>query len=139
MLTDASAMVALLDRKDMNHPRCVDLLKSRSREVLLTTWPCFTEAMYLLHCVGGWDYQDKLWNLYRSRRLALHELSARETAALAPMMENYANVPMDLADASLMAVAETLSLREIFSLDSDFLIYRTARGGVLEVVPTAIS
>ena len=39
-----------------------------------------------------------------------------------------------MADASLVAVAESLSLSRIFTIDSDFYFYRLAEGAVLEVV-----
>jgi predicted nucleic acid-binding protein len=50
-------------------------------------------------------------------------------------MEKYSDAPMDLADASLVAVAESLSLGRVFTLDSHFRIYRLADGSVLELVP----
>ena len=53
-------------------------------------------------------------------------------------MSQYADTPMDLADASLMVAAEALGATRIFSLDSDFYIYRTAAGGVLEVPPDPV-
>ena len=46
-------------------------------------------------------------------------------------MEKYSDLPMDLADASLMALAEARQIREIISLDADFSIYRTLKGKVL--------
>ncbi len=50
-------------------------------------------------------------------------------------MEKYSDTPMDLADASLVAVAESLSPRRVFSVDSDFHVYRLQDGTALEVVP----
>ncbi len=50
-------------------------------------------------------------------------------------MNRYQNVPMDLADASLVAAAETLNDRKVFTLDSDFRIYRLADGSAFEIVP----
>lgn len=50
------------------------------------------------------------------------------------LMEKYKDVPMDLADASLVAVAESRNIRSIFTLDSDFFIYRMADGSVLDVL-----
>ncbi len=41
---------------------------------------------------------------------------------------------MDLADASLIAAAEALSLKRIFTIDSDFYVYRLADGSSLEVI-----
>ncbi len=49
-------------------------------------------------------------------------------------MAQYADLPMDLGDASLVAVAEARGYRTIFTIDSDFYIYRLADGTVLEVV-----
>ena len=42
---------------------------------------------------------------------------------------------MDLADASLVVVAESRTLRRVFTTDSDFYLYRLADGSALEVVP----
>lgn len=49
-------------------------------------------------------------------------------------MKKYQDVPMDLADASLVAIAENRSLRRVFSLDKDFFVYRLSDGSALEVV-----
>ncbi len=66
--------------------------------------------------------------------LLLHDLTADETDRMAVLMEKYHDTPMDLADASLIVAAESLSLRRIFAVDSDFYIYRLADGASLEVV-----
>ena len=50
-------------------------------------------------------------------------------------MEQYASRPMDLADASLIALVEAENHTRIFSIDSDFYIYRLANGTALDVVP----
>ena len=54
---------------------------------------------------------------------------------MAALMDEYHDLPMDLADASLIAAAECLGVRQIFTLDSDFHIYRLADGSAMEVVP----
>ncbi|MDF5731266.1 MAG: ester cyclase [Rhizonema sp. PD38] len=51
------------------------------------------------------------------------------------MMRQYQDLPMDLADASLVSAAETLNISRIFSLDSDFYIYRFQRTKAFEVIP----
>ena len=53
---------------------------------------------------------------------------------MAALMRQYSDTPMDLADASLIAVAESQSLRRVFTLDGDFYIYRLADGSALEIV-----
>jgi predicted nucleic acid-binding protein len=91
--------------------------------------------MYLLGRVGGFRYQAALWRFRITAPLTLHDLTAAEVERMAALMERYQNVPMDLADASLIAVAESRSLRRIFTIDSDFYIYRMANGSALEVIP----
>lgn len=51
------------------------------------------------------------------------------------LMEQYRDIPMDLADASLVATAESLNQRRIFTLDRDFQIYRFRGNQSFEVVP----
>jgi predicted nucleic acid-binding protein len=90
--------------------------------------------MYLLGEVGGYRYQDKLWTLRGSGRLRLADLNGDETDRAEILMEQYRNVPMDLADASLIAVAESRGIIQIFTLDSDFYVYRLADGSVLPII-----
>lgn len=134
ILTDTGPLVALLDADDPSHVACVAAAQSLPTGPLLTTWPCFTEAMYLLGEVGGYPYQAALWSLQTTGRIVLLDLTREEMDRMAALMEKYQDTPMDLADASLVAVAESRSLRRVFSIDSDFFIYRLSDGSALEVV-----
>ena len=67
--------------------------------------------------------------------LRLHTPTSLETARVLHLMEQYADRPMDLADASLVALAEAEGYTRIFSIDEDFYIYRLADGTALEVLP----
>ncbi len=135
MLTNTGPLVALLDKDDSNHAVCVNAAKSLPATSLLTTWPCFTEAMYLLGEVGGYRYQAELWRLISTQKLLLHNLTSIEVERMMELMEKYQDTPMDLADASLVAIAESHSLNHVFTLDSDFRFYRLADGSVLEIIP----
>jgi predicted nucleic acid-binding protein len=134
ILTDTGPLVALLDRDDPNHQAGLKAALALPSTPLLTTWPCFTEAMYLLGSVGGFQYQAPLWQMIGTNRLVLHEATVAERRRMSTLMETYRDRPMDLADASLVAVAESLSLRQVFSFDSDFNFYRLADGQVLELL-----
>lgn len=134
MLTDTGPLVALLDRSENSHARCARVLAGLAQP-LLTTWPVFTEAMYLIGRVFGWPGQATLWRLVEQRALQLVELSDHSAARMRVLMEQYSNVPMDLADASLVAIAEERRLDRVFTLDSDFRIYRLPRGGSFTIVP----
>ena len=133
-LTDTGPLVALLDEDDDLHLSCVLASKRLPMEPMLTTWPCFTEAMYLLGDVGGHRYQSRLWTLRASGSLILHGLTLVETDRMQALMMKYEDTPMDLADASLVVTAESRSLTRIFTVDSDFYVYRLADGSALEVI-----
>ena len=135
ILTDAGPLVALLDADDPHHTRCLTVAQRLPPNPLLTTWACFTEAMYLLGEVGGYRYQAALWNLRRTGRLILHDLAPAEVDRMAVLMEKYQDTPMDLADASIVVVAETRSLRRVFTIDTAFRVYRLSDGSALEVIP----
>ena len=135
ILTDTGPLVALLDKDDVHHAACVAASKRLPSGPLLTTWPCFTEAMYLLGEVGSYRYQAELWKLRQTGRLVLHDLMPAEVDYMVRLMEKYQDAPMDLADASLIAVAESRMLHRVLTLDSHFRIYRLSDGAMLEVVP----
>ena len=90
--------------------------------------------MYLLGVVGGYRYQNTLWQLRRDGRLILVDTTDKDADRMDALMAQYTNVPMDLADASLAAVAESRGYRRVFTIDSDFYVYRLADGSFLEVV-----
>jgi predicted nucleic acid-binding protein len=84
---------------------------------------------------GGFPVQAVLWRWRTTRRLFLHDLTAAEVDRMVGLMEQYRDRPMDLADASIIAAAEHVSMRRLFALDRDFYMYRLADGSALELVP----
>ncbi len=133
-LTDAGPLVALIDADEPQHEAC-RLTLAALRLPLLTTWPAFTEAMYLLARAGGPIGQQALWKLVLTGRLEIAELSRTAVERSAALMTKYADRPMDLADASLVALSEERGDRRIFTLDGDFDIYRLHGRGRFEVIP----
>jgi uncharacterized protein len=134
ILTDTGPLVALIDRRDANHALCVEAVRRLPAEPLVTTWPCFTEAMYLLRRAGGHPAQIALWKLLRDRRLVMHDLAPDDVKRMEMLMYQYRDKPMDLADASIVATAEALATQRLLSLDSDFRIYRLSNGSTLDIV-----
>ena len=133
-LTDAGPLVALADAKDGYHAACVAAAETLPPGPLVTTWPCLTEAMYFLGEAGGHRYQDRLWALRRVGRLVLLDLTEAEADRADELMAKYHDLPMDLGDASLVAVAGSRGHRRVFTVDRDFYVYRLADGSALEVV-----
>jgi len=91
--------------------------------------------MYFLGDLNGWNGQEALWRFVERGALAIHIPSDYEIRRTRELMEKYSDTPMDLADASLVAAAETLRLRRIFTLDSDFRIYQINGTVSFEIVP----
>lgn len=133
-LTDAGPLVALIDADEAAHEVCA-LVLNGLRLPLVTTWPAFTEAMYLLSRGGGAPAAQALWKLASSGRLEIAELSRSAFERSAQLMTKYADRPMDLADATLVALAEERGDRQIFTLDRDFHVYRLPGRQRFEVVP----
>jgi predicted nucleic acid-binding protein len=102
---------------------------------MLTTWPVFTEAMYLLGDARGWNAQRALWQMIDRNALEIADLEANNVARSRALMEKYRDTPMDIADATLVAVGEALGLKRVFTLDSDFEIYRYRGREMFEIVP----
>lgn len=133
-LCDAGPLIALVNRRQAVHQRCADILNTTELP-LMTTWACLTEAMYMVGVRGGWAYQRALWSILNDGLLQIHPLDDAEVRRAQEMMGQYANVPMDLADATLVAIAEKLQVTRVFTLDSDFRIYRMGDGKAFEIQP----
>ena len=133
-LTDTGPLVALLSRKDVHHARCVATMREL-RLPLVTTWACLAEAMHLLGRAGGYLFQDKLWAYLDEGVLELHLTDETERIQMRALMRQYRDTPMDLADASLVAAAIALQTRRVFTLDSDFYVYRASAGASFDVLP----
>jgi hypothetical protein len=118
-LADTGPLVALINRNDPHHARYAEMLGSLKQTLLVTTWPCVTEAMHLLFRGGGHPAQDELWGYLIDDLVTIHDLSAAETARMRVLMAKYDDRPMDLADASLIVTAETLRASRIFTIDRD--------------------
>jgi len=133
VLIDAGPLVALLDQADPEHEACVATLKTL-RDPLITVWPAFAEAMYLLG--RSWRGQKALWSRLETDALALAPLDETDAPRMRELMEKYRDLPMDLADAGLVRVAERESLTHIFTLDrTHFSAYRPGRRRRFSIVP----
>ncbi|MCP4406550.1 MAG: PIN domain-containing protein [Gammaproteobacteria bacterium] len=134
ILVDAGPLIALLDSGEVDHESCVGSL-TKLTAPMITTWPALTEAMYLLGGAGGWKAQEALWKLVHRGDLQLIDLDQPLQTRAQALMAKYRDIPMDLADASLVAVAESHGLRRIFTLDGDFRIYRYKGRQSFEIIP----
>ena len=124
LIADTGFFYALADRSDRYHTRAVAVLQTIA-EPLITTWPVLTETTHLL--------MRRLSPLACTRFLtnvadgfcAVHALEPAHIRHVCTLMDKYADLPMDLADASLVLLAEHLGEGRILSTDQrDFQAYR---------------
>ena len=94
ILTDAGPLIALIDRRDAEHRRCVSAAEGLVGP-MLSTWPVLTEATYLLGSSSSWRGQEPLWRMVRAGQLLLADISAGMLARTPALMEQYKDLPMD--------------------------------------------
>lgn len=126
ILLDTGAFVALLDRSENNHKRCVAFFEGFKGN-LLTTEPVLAETIYLL---GPSIRAQKACIEFVLKGGAILVPQSMEGLSKAiALMERYKDIPMDFADATLVALAEEVEIDEVFTLDKrGFNTYRLHRG-----------
>lgn len=124
IIVDTGFFFALANADDSYHDRATRTLETIN-EPLITTYPVITETCYLLLTTGGNIAQCRfLSNLYRGT-FDVFSLQRQHIARMVELMEKYADLLMDLADASLVVLAEHLKHGRILTVDRrDFNVYR---------------
>ncbi len=122
LLLDTGAFVALVDRSETRHADCVAVLENWSGAIV-TTEAVLTETLYL---VGpSWQAQETCLEFFLRGAFLLVPSSRQSLRRVAALMEKYRDVPMDFADATLVALGEELETDQVFTLDQrGFSVYR---------------
>jgi predicted nucleic acid-binding protein len=126
ILVDTGPLIALFDPKEALHASCRQTL-SAVRQPMVTTLPVLTEAFHILAPESRGS--EALRSFITEGGMQIHFGSHEETLRAFELMVIYRDHPMDLADASVIAAAETVGTRRVFTLDrNDFETYRIKRG-----------
>lgn len=134
VVIDAGPLVAILDEDDNLHRSCRLALETLQGP-LWTVWPVITEAVYLLRGVPG-AAQDKLLGLVESGRIGILALDGEDIPRLRALMLKYRDLPMDLADAAVVRVAEREGFTRVFTTDRrHFRVYRPSHVRRFELLP----
>lgn len=132
IIVDTGFWLALIDQKDKYHQIAKQALKQYN-EPLITTWPVITETCHLLLKRKGSNAQIVFINNLDQGLFTIFDLTTNSTSRIAQLMKQYENLPMDLADASLVILAEHLGHGRIFSVDQrDFNTYRWKQNSPFE-------
>ena len=124
LIVDSGTFLALANPRDKHHQRARSVL-SGVREPLITTTPVLTETSHLLLARLGTEALLRFVASWANGAFNVFELSSEHATRIGALMKKYANLPMDLADASLVILAEALGHGRILSTDQrDFRAYR---------------
>jgi predicted nucleic acid-binding protein len=128
-LLDTGALVAIVNRRDRFHSQLTELLKDYDGR-LLTTWPVVAEACSFM--------PDRL----QGRVLDWIVVAEVEVVSIdagiefmRQTMAEYGDLPCDFADASLVYAATKTRVRDIWTLDQDFLVFRLPDRGRFTLIP----
>lgn len=132
VLVDTGPLVAWFDRRDPDHGLCSRFFAAASGP-LISTWPVLTEVLHLVPA----EVAPRVLEWVQLGGLQLSELPTAALLQLAPWMRQTADLPMDLADASLLWLAYQSGVQAIATLDRrDFGVYRLPGGQALVNVLT---
>lgn len=120
-LLDTGCIVALLDRSEKHHARCVGAVEELPGP-LVTCEAVIAEACWLLRELPG--AADAVLENVEAGVFELPFRLNTSSRGVRTLMKKYARVPMDLADACLVQLADELGTGRVLTLDSDFQIYR---------------
>jgi predicted nucleic acid-binding protein len=121
IIADTGPMVAFLVKEDIHHSWAVEQFK-RLPAPFLTCEPVLTEAFYLVHRLK--EGKERFFKLLDSGLFAVELELMGEQKALSRLVRKYGGVPMSLADACVVRLAEKFPKASVFTVDGHFRIYR---------------
>ncbi len=133
-IVDTGPLVAFFDRAERYHRWITEGIEEFEAPLLVCE-PVLAEAMHLL--ARHSKAQDALFELLQNGALSIAFRVAEHAGALRKLLQRYRNVPISLADACIVRMAEIHEGHAILTLDSDFSVYRkNGRAPLTLVHPT---
>lgn len=122
IIVDAGPLIALFDKDDKYHNSVIKFLKTFDGQ-LITSWPVITEVTHLLSFNVNVQIDFLEW--LKREAVAIINLENIHLERIIQLSKKYSDVPMDLADSSLIVIAELTNITDIITIDSDYYIYKT--------------
>ena len=120
-IADSGPLIALFEPAERNHARVRSFIETYEG-ALLTTWPVLTEVGHMLgHSV---DRQLAFLQWVERGGVEVTTPGAGAVSLIRQLSEKYRDLPMDIADGSLIVLALESGVRDILTLDRDFDVYR---------------
>lgn len=134
LLLDTGALVSLLDRSQRLHADCTRLLEEW-RGTIVSTEAVLTEATHLLGRVKGG--RQACLDFFIAGGALLIPSAEGSLRRCRKLLEEYADLPMDYADSTLVALGEELGTNLVFTTDRrDFAVYRLRGRRHFRVLPS---
>ncbi|MGH9365446.1 MAG: type II toxin-antitoxin system VapC family toxin, partial [Thermoanaerobaculia bacterium] len=114
LLLDTGALVSLLDRRQILHDRCGKALSGWKGDVV-STEAVLTEASHLMRSQRGG--RAACVEVFVSGAATLMPLTAAMLRRAHTLLQHYADLPMDFADATLVVLAEELGTDAVLTTD----------------------
>lgn len=131
VLADSGPLGALFNRRDKHHAAALRFFKAHEAALRChTTWEVVTEVMYFLDFSTGAqaDFLEWLSDGCALGLIRIAALDPTDVPGISALVRKYADRPMDLADASLVLLANKTGITDIITIDrADFSVYRTAK------------
>jgi len=127
-LIDAGPLIALFNKSDKYHEKIKEFIKNYTG-LLTTSWPVITEVCHMLDFNINAQIDFLKW--IKLGGLKVEDIETEEIDKIIKLSEKYSDIPMDLADATLVVISERLGIKEIITIDSDYYIYRTTEREML--------
>jgi len=121
ILIDAGPLIALFDSSEKHHKPVRAFLKER-RYRFISTLAVFTEVSHMLDFSTRAQRDFYEWVMHKG--VIISDINQNDMYRVMELTGKYQDLPMDLADATLVITSEKTGIREIISLDKDFDIYR---------------
>jgi predicted nucleic acid-binding protein len=131
IIIDTGFLVALLNRTEQSHTWVKTQLSNISSP-LLTCEPVITETCFLLQKI--YQGEDTILNLIDRGKIQIPFRLDEESSTIRDLMQRYQSVPMSLADACLVRMAEIYPNSILLTLDSDFRIYRKNKNQMISLI-----
>lgn len=127
-LIDSGPLISLFDRSDFYHKPIVGFLKTYKGE-LYTSWAVVTEVSHMLDF--SLQAQLDFYEWISRGGLKIIDMPESSFAEIRELTHKYGDIPMDLADASLLILSKKLKIEDIITLDSDYKIYRIGKKKIM--------
>ncbi len=133
VLVDTGPLVALLNVHDARHDEA-SAVAGNLPKPLITTWLVLGEAAWLLRRTRAGI--PALLSLLDEGVVDCVDLPNEAARSISEIAMKYADLSPQLADLSLLYLAESRTLAEVFTFDRrDFSVYRLPSGSPLTLVP----